>query len=696
MDLKPAAIVLIISGLAFGNAFNPGSDLQYFSITKASNIMEQPHVYCFSGNCTVNPILTGAGFGRIFSPPYSAGSFNAELKFFKQPTTPTNYIWYPSEFYADYGQIENVHIESILVPVAGKDAVVFAVKLTNNDSKSIKVPLELIPSGSIMKLASQDWDFGLLKESKTSKKYPKDGKVYLENKDGAAVCIGCTNPLELSDANTLTGEVRVDGKQVRIVFFVTAIGNVKEAGQAADDILADPQKHVDASRKSWSDRIAVVNQNVPEFVTDNADLKMFYDRGLLTILSCKWESSRFAANPWYAEAGIDGGAVCTYLWGYAYIDKFMAVMDPETLKKFILLFVNGDMLHHYAVTPLDGSGIGPYYAYNNYSLSAMLHSYVLITGDRAFLNQPFRGSTVLDQVSKVCLFGDDVKRPPVLINYGTNHNLLELRRNNDYQYYVPSPNAERCLIYRQLAEMYKLANVKEPVDFENRAQQLTALIRKSLWNSSAKWFDAIDTKGNHTIAYSIQIFDMLRTGVPDSDQAEGILTHLNDNEFLSKYGVHSLSKTDEGYDKTDVDWGGPGVYTGDAPELVRDLYVSGYPDKAADLLGRLLWWSRTMPYYPQAVYADAVNYRHDGRANSISGLGACQAIVFGVFGVDVLEDKIVVNPHPLPFAKRLQLKNLCIRGKCLDIAVVSEKDFLVKDGNSVHKSAIGTPVEVAF
>jgi hypothetical protein len=118
--------------------------------------------------------------------------------------------------------------------------------------------------------------------------------------------------------------------------------------------------------------------------------------------------------------------------------------------------------------------------------------------------------------------------------------------------------------------------------------------------------------------------------------------------------------------------------------------------QAADLLGRILWWGKRMPYYPQAVCADKLDYRHDGRANSISGIGACQGIVFGVFGVEVLEDKVVVNPHPLPFAKRLQLKNLCIRGKRLDIGVVSEKDFLVKDGNSVHKSAIGTPVEVAF
>ncbi len=37
---------------------------------------------------------------------------------------------------------------------------------------------------------------------------------------------------------------------------------------------------------------------------------------------------------------------------------------------------------------------------------------------------------------------------------------------------------------------------------------------------------------------------MIGSGVLDKEQEGGLLSHLNDDEFLSGYGLHSMSKQD--------------------------------------------------------------------------------------------------------------------------------------------------------
>jgi hypothetical protein len=168
---------------------------------------------------------------------------------------------------------------------------------------------------------------------------------------------------------------------------------------------------------------------------------------------------------------------------------------------------------------------------------------------------------------------------------------------------------------------------------------------------------------------------MLRCGILSKSQEEKILTHLNETEFLSPFGIHSLSKKDPGYDLNDPDWGGPGVYAGDAPELIEDLYQSGYPEKAEDILKRILWWGKYLPYYPQAIVADQVDYRRNGRANVIAGISSTQSILFGVLGLQVSHDgKTSILVHKNRLFDTFRLEGLQVQGK--NISVRSEGNHL--------------------
>lgn len=387
-----------------------------------------------------------------------------------------------------------------------------------------------------------------------------------------------------------------------------------------------------------------------------------------------------------SESGIDGGAVCNYPWGIAYVCKILALSHPALLKKHLIQAFKTDLVHHYAYTPLDGKPVGPWYAYNQYSLIACAYYYVTLTGDVDFLYEIIDGKSVFDHLLDNACHGDDFSQPAKLIDYGTNENLLELKLTHSYEHYVPSPNAERCWNYRAVARLGQLIGAQaEPL--LHRADELQSHLVRSLWNEDLGWLSCLDQGGNSNTSWSIQVFDVLRTGILDDHHISRLISHLNDKEFLSELGVHSLSKLDPGYDASDVDWGGPGVYAGDGPELVEDLYLSGCYAQADTLLGRLLWWGDRFPYYPQAILASEIGYRHDGRANVIAGLKAAECCIFGLLGLRVdIDGTISVKPHLPAYIYDYSIEGIKLHNGTLGVHVSGCGFKLVKNGMPEDKT----------
>ena len=172
------------------------------------------------------------------------------------------------------------------------------------------------------------------------------------------------------------------------------------------------------------------------------------------------------------------------------------------------------------------------------------------------------------------------------------------------------------------------------------------------------------------------------------------MSHLNEEEFLSAYGIHSISKKDPAYDQKDVDHGGGGAYTGNPPELARRLYKSGYPRQAEDILRRILWWGERMPYWGDSMVANQVDYRRDTPSmNEISALSGAQCIIFGMFGVTVgLNGDVTINPQPPSFAPDIALRGLKIRGLTFDIAVDHGGEYLVTVNGRSLRSKVGRGV----
>ena len=81
-------------------------------------------------------------------------------------------------------------------------------------------------------------------------------------------------------------------------------------------------------------------------------------------------------------------------------------------------------------------------------------------------------------------------------------------------------------------ELTKIANRPDEL-LPLRAKALKKKL-KELWNENEKWYDFIDAEGNRDIRYTVQMFKFINSGVIDEHEREGLISHLNEKEFLSK------------------------------------------------------------------------------------------------------------------------------------------------------------------
>ena len=206
-----------------------------------------------------------------------------------------------------------------------------------------------------------------------------------------------------------------------------------------------------------------------------------------------------------------------------------------------------------------------------------------------------------------------------------------------------------------------------------------------------KWFTYEDDKGNKDARYTVQMFYLLNSDVIDEEIKEGLLSHLNNQEFFSDYGIHSMSKKDSAYDQVDIDNGGGGTRTLFPPEIAERLYKEGDAKVADEIMGRILWWGRRLPYFGESQVANEIDYGEDTPLQAdIGSATVAQSILFGMLGISAdFKGNISINPVKTGLANWLQIKGLKLRGKTLDVSVDGGK-YEVSIGDKTFKNNLGT------
>lgn len=437
------------------------------------------------------------------------------------------------------------------------------------------------------------------------------------------------------------------------------------------------------SIQAWERRMERTNHSIPRLESNIPGLEMYYRRSLISGLVCLWENEQYVTNPFPATSGMDGGSICCYPWDVAgYSARTLVMLLGEQSLSFLNAMLDCGIDRHICMS-LNGEGSGwCSYAYSMWSLLNLYWTVMTMTG---------KGQELFGKIKD--LFEAEEQRLEEwehLKDYGRQHNLLEMRTCG-YEYYVPSPNAERAWCYDRLADLWEFIKGEKREDWRAKAQAIRESVRRNLWDGEAGWFKALHP-GNHVeYVYSIQDYDVMRMGICDEEMKKAMLSHVADGKFLGSYGVNSISPGDElHYELNDPDWSGGGCYSGDGPELAETLWKEKEPALALEVLSRHFWMGTMAPYIPQEHYCDRPQMPENKRANIIAGVSGMQAVLFGMLGLEpTLDGHLVIDPRMSEKASEMcRIEGYHHRGHIVDLEVSGTQMSVSLDGKEVYNGGV--------
>lgn len=624
--------------------------------------------------------LTFPRVEKYWASPYTSIDYFLEPRFFGERVKAKHYSWLPFQT-SRVGEIKGVRVQSTTTLIYGMRAGVLSIRLKNRTGQTKQIPLQFIgndpftPQLTLDKIAV--WGYGK-PQSKTPVKNVVDDKGIMRVQGDYAIGLGLSlkNWTWEEPTGRFHSMVTLKPGEEREFSVVFSIGGKKEARDARNAILVNPSLYVRQSTDEYISEVKRLFGKLPRFYSDNKALEEMYNRSVLILLLNKFEIPEFALHPYYATGSVKGGCMISDLGNFGGASEILPLLDPGADKAHILQFIKSGALYQgSAFDPITGKGSGSWNPENQEKIIELAYRYVKYTGDNAFLNEMVDGETVLDHLVKNALYPDDGDGPVKLIDYGPGGAYL---------------NGLRYKNYARVSRLCELAGKPRPYLMEHAAE-LKQMLKKQLWDPGIKWFAREDDRGNKEARYTVKMFYLLNSGVIDKEIRDGLLSHLNNREFLSDYGLHSLSKEDSAYDQVDIANDGGTTSTLCPPEISELLYKEGDPKVGDEIMGRILWWGRRLPYFGGSQVANEMDYGEDTTLQADIGSAAvAQSILFGMIGIKVdFKGNISINPVRTSLANRLEIKGLKIRGKTLDVSVEGG-EYAVTTGNKTVRNVVGT------
>ena len=671
-------LVFAVSLTSFGQS---KYSLDDFAISLEQVTSAPNHIWVNSGYTTVNPDVNSVtGVNGFFSPPLVANNFKmkADISVDSQVIEDkgstgkgdvgllyTGGVLYPHKVTrkGTYNHLKNgkhvsIGVYSELIPLFGKSGFVNKITVVNRTKRALKIKIEpKVNFGNPSLLALEKWNFGV-PASRMSDSEKSNDNIWVNEQ----------TKIKLFEQDT---EKLVEaGKTITSYFTVILTDKDMEIPMSVN-----PEELERITEDTWGNRLEKFTKNIPLIESDLEGLDDYYKRSIISGLVCIWENPAFTLNPYVATSGMDGGGTNAYLWDLAgYTPQMLSLMMGETVLDIAKKMAEIDLTEYYSYS-LAGTGIGVRYAYSPWAFTSLVSNVFKMQGPN---------TNLFNELKRILLDNEKLKKENYLIDYGTQHNLLEMR-GAGWEHFVASPNAERSWCLLQLAEMAKkigYKNTSEIEEWEQRAEKIKNAVQKELWNEEAGWFNSIYPDGHKEVVYSIQAYDAMRAGVCTPEMEKSLIAHLRDGAFLGLCGVTSVSKEDDiHFEVLDSDWSGGGAYTGDGSQLALTIYETGHPEIGMDILKRLFWMGKHLIYYPQEIYFERPVSPSHKRANVVSGLGGAQAVLFGLIGFTPDYDGgLEIRPNPVKDGK-ISIKGFSFRGNTFDIEL--SKQIL-----KVHKNGI--------
>ncbi len=625
--------------------------------------------------------------------PYTDTAFRLDVRIGGERFKTSRWQWLPSAM-AREGSAGQLHLETVTAVVPRTRTFVMRLFCTNRSSEPMDLPVQILFRGAPR--YESTWKFFPPAAGKDIPSYTEEnGKLVCRLADASFVLTSSLPGMKLfPQAYLWESRLALAPSESSCFYISCSMGAEAQAAEQAEAICGHYEEGLEASFGWLEQETERIRTKLPSFSSSEPALDRLYRRSLVTYLLCRWDNPDLCTVPYFSTGSINGGCMCSYLWDYCGGLMMHPLYDAAGNREMLKAYLRNDLTTSYALNPVTSGKVGPWYQINQEKIICMVYYHVLFTGDKALLYEQAGERTVLEWMLYHAYVADDPEKPVALYDYGEGgKSHLELRKQFVYNGIMPDLNARRYMNYKRVYELTQLAGCPDERLPQRMAQLKEAM--KALWNKDAKWYDFINKDGVRDIRYTVQMFKFLNSPVTGTEEREGLISHLNEREFLSAFGLHSMSKLDEAYDQDDIDNGGGGICPHFTMQICSQLYETGYEALATDIFRRVLWWGERFPYLGDSVAANMIANREDTPLQGdISSVGIAQMMFFYLFGIRAdFDGNVTVSPVRERPAETMQVENARLCGKVFSVKAEGDS-FAVTCGDKTYRAAIGETVRI--
>ncbi|TRX60684.1 hypothetical protein FNH22_06470 [Fulvivirga sp. M361] len=471
-------------------------------------------------------------------------------------------------------------------------------------------------------------------------------------------------------------EINIGPGETETYYFAVKFYNPQNAAPATTQ--SDIKERMQKADKKTRDMLSWAYKKLPKFSSSNKQLEKYYYRCMLSVLMSRYENPSYISDVFWAV----GTWPYTISWDTSYASDLIAMLDPESLKNAILTDFEQVQLKRTYVG-WNGAHWDILYIQEPFALQIMIEAYIRHTGDYSIFDQKAAGVSVWEWMQRwVNELQDNYTNDLGLIDVGYNTEKIIEIRTDGYNHAVPITNTLTIdLLYTMSDWAAKRNEKKLKQTYFKDAEKLRELVDKYMWNETLGWFDNYYPDGTKGTIWTYHLFDLLGTDFLPDHQAYKLVSHLQEGEFLGKYGVYSIARRDTvHWDLIDSDWGGGGQYAGMPGRISRNLYQKGFAGKGWDILKRTIRYVDHFPYLPQNPRIDAPEQDRSSMPLEISAGAGWEAIVFGTFGVKMEKDTLTIKPFNHEDIGEATLKDIIWKGRNFGVKL-TRKTFSVYEGD---------------
>jgi len=636
-------------------------------------------------------VCSSEGFQRC---PYTDSGFRLDIRIDGERIKVQDWIWLPNAMYR-LGNTKYLSLETVTAVIPGSGSFIMKITCFNKTDTDQRLPLQILYRGSPH--YESDWQFSIPSPGTEIPSYAvTEDKLIVQTSDAAFIVTSSLDAMRLfSEAYLWENELFLPASGKTVFYVSVSMGKKEDARSDAARVHGRYESLIESSFSWFLQEAKRIEDRLPHFSSSDPALDRLYTRSLVTYILCRWENPALCTSPYFSTGSINGACMCSYLWDYCGGLMLHPLYDAAGNKEMLKAYLRNDLTTSYALNPVTSGKVGPWYQVNQEKVICMVYYHILFTGDKAFLFEKAGERTVLEWMLFHAYVCDDPDRPLTLYDYGEGgKDHLELRRQFVYNGIMPDLNARRYMNYLRVYELTKIAGCPDERLLSRMAQLKESL--KLLWNPEQKWYDFIRPDGKRDTRYTVQMFKFLSSPVISREEREGLISHLNDREFLSKFGLHSMSKLDEAYDQDDIDNGGGGICTHFTMQICSQLYDTDHDALATNIVKRVYWWGERLPYMGDSCAANMIANREDTPLQGdISSVACAQMIFFYIFGIRAdFDGNISVTPVRHRPAHQMYVENARLCGKIFSVSVDGDR-FTVACGKDQYTASVGETVSIS-